>query len=91
MRAALIEQIKRDIETLASPTIGEDPCGRAFYEQRIADYRAVVKDIDRVQVRSLGEAMRCSCRRTLDGTVQTRDTQCQVHEERVNATTTRTA
>lgn len=41
-RAALVEQIRRDVETLRGEHIDEDPTGRAFYEQRIAAYRAVL-------------------------------------------------
>lgn len=43
---ALIEQIKRDLDTLNNPIhrVNEDPCGRAFYQDRIKAYReAVIK------------------------------------------------
>lgn len=45
-RSALVEQVRRDMETLRDPTVDEDPAGRAFYEQRIVDYRAVIKKMD---------------------------------------------
>lgn len=39
-RRGLIDQIRRDMETLRGPNIDDDPCGRKFYEDRIASYRA---------------------------------------------------
>jgi hypothetical protein len=42
LRAALVEQIHRDLETLRDTHVGEDPTGRTFYEERIAATRAAL-------------------------------------------------
>jgi len=43
-RRDLLEQIKRDMETLRGPYIDDDPCGRKFYEDRIASYREALTE-----------------------------------------------
>lgn len=49
LRAALVEQIKRDTDTLTKPEhhVDQDPCGREFYVRRIALYKEAVRDMDK--------------------------------------------
>lgn len=44
LRAAFVEQIRRDTETLTDPAhhVEDDPCGRQFYEDRIASFKAAL-------------------------------------------------
>lgn len=43
--SALLEQLRRDLATLADPEhhVDDDPCGRGFYEGRVAAYRAEIR------------------------------------------------
>lgn len=42
---ALLVALRRDLATLADPEhhVDEDPCGRDFYELRVASYRAEIR------------------------------------------------